>query len=117
MMAEGESCPWHRYVASARSDDDLHALRALMAEYTEAQIARHLNSPDFESDSISGEQELVAPPAGTPLGVLIRLFYQGLYVSEEELPAGVLSLLSRLDLIAYGSEFAGLVYATAAIVR
>ncbi len=36
------------------------------------------------------EEELAALPAQAPLDALIRLFYQGIYVSEAELPADVL---------------------------
>ncbi len=88
-----------------------------MAEYTETEVARLLNSPNLEGDSMPWEEELAALPAQAPLDALIRLFYQGIYVSEAELPADVLDLLSRLDLIAYDSTFDDLIYATAAIVR
>src|ERR1017187_5911099 len=78
MAEDGEIDRWRRYVPGNGSDDDLQALRALFAGYTEAEIRRRLNIPDLEADSMP------------PLDALIRLFHEGLYATEDELPADVL---------------------------
>jgi hypothetical protein len=105
MAEDGEIDRWRRYVPGNGSDDDLQALRALFAGYTEAEIRRRLNIPDLEADSMP------------PLDALIRLFHEGLYATEDELPADVLALLDRLGLIARDRECPGLVYSTATILR
>ncbi len=86
MTAEGEIPRWQRYVPRACSDEDLQALRSLLAGYDTSQ------------------------------GTIFQLFHECFWVSEEELPAGVLDCLERLGLIARDTVFPGLIYATAAIL-
>lgn len=117
MAAEGESCCWLRYVPSACSDEDLQALRALLAGYTEAEVARRVNLANFENNSAPFSDELAAAALQRPLDAIIRLFHECLYVGEAELPAELLDLLDRLGLIAHDTELPGLVYSTVAILR
>jgi SAM-dependent methyltransferase len=109
MMEEGEIYTRRRYVPAVCSDDDLHALRDLLAGYTEAEIDRHLAAgPRVE--------ELAATPERPPIAALVGLFHECLYVSEAEFPAGELDLLDRLGFVARGA-LPGLIYATIAILR
>jgi SAM-dependent methyltransferase len=116
MTEAGEVYRWHRYVPSACSDEDVQALRALLAEYTEAEIGRRLNVPNLEGASMPRSEEL-ATPIRTPVDALIGLFHECLYVSQAELPDDALGLLDRLGLIARDSELPGMIYATVAILR
>jgi SAM-dependent methyltransferase len=110
MAAEGANYGWHRYVPSDCSNEDLQALRALFAGYTEAEIGRR-------ACTIPSVEELTAAtPVRTTLDALIRLFCENLFESEAELPADALDLLDRLALIARDKEFPAVIYATAAIL-
>src|ERR1035441_5942078 len=117
MAEDTEIGSWQRYAPGADSDEDLQALRALFAGYTEAAICRRLNIPNLEADSMPSAEKLAGMPIGTPLDALIRLFHEGLYATEDELPAEMLTLLDRLGLIARDREWPSLVYSTAMIVR
>jgi len=118
MLAEGQSREWRRYVPGDCSDEDVQTIRAALAGYTEAEVARLANLATVENNPghLVGEF-LVAAPIRTPLDAIIRLFHDCLYVGEAELPAGLLDLLDRLSLVAHDTEFPGLIYATVAILR
>jgi SAM-dependent methyltransferase len=114
MTAQGEIHCWHRYVPSACQDEDVNALRALLARYPEVGI---VNVPNLEGDATPGSEEPDATLTRPPFDGLAGLFHERLYVNEAELPNHAIDLLDRLGLIGRDPRFPGLVYATVAILR
>jgi SAM-dependent methyltransferase len=114
MTPGGEIHCWHRYVPSACSDEDVNALRALLARLPETAIS---NVPNPAGDPMPGSEELPATLPRPPFDGLIGLFQECLYVNDAELPDQAIDLLDRLGLIGRDPRFEGLVFATVAILR
>jgi SAM-dependent methyltransferase len=97
-------------------DEDVQALRALLAGYTEAEIRLRL-SPELAGFTMAYSGEFAGMAERTPMEALVRLFHDGLSASAADLPADTMSMLDRLGLIAPDAERPGSVYATVAILR
>lgn len=116
MNAELPTKRWCSYVPRPVSNEDVQALRALLADYTEAEIRQALSVETVEVNLTPFADGLAGDSIASPLHSLVRLFH-GLYTNAAELPAVTLSLLDRLGLIAYDEDFPSLIYATVAIFR
>jgi SAM-dependent methyltransferase len=117
MSAKSEMHSGHRYVAGAWMNEDVLALRALFAPYTEAEISLRHSMPDLAGFTMAYSEDFAGMPERTPMEALVRLFHDGLSASAADLPADTLSLLDRLGLIAPDAEHPGSVNATVGILR
>ncbi len=111
--AASETFPWHRHLPQFGTEEDLRALRAVLAGYTLAVICRRLDPLVF---SMPSAEELAAIPVRSPLDALIRLFHDCCFTSEDALPPNVVALLDRQGLIARDGAPEGTIYSTAAIL-
>jgi SAM-dependent methyltransferase len=119
---QAASYPWHEKLPRLGSEEEFAALRKLLedCDYSYEGICRRVNVDELSKYRSAPVRELIGKLLDHPIDGLIRLFYDCVYVREDELarvlPADGLQTLKRLDLVAPDPDLPGLVFGTAAIL-
>ncbi len=120
--AQAIAYPWHQKLPHLGTEEEFAALRALLkaCSYSYDGICRRVNVDDLSKYKSAPASVLIGQPLEQPLDALIRLFWDCVFVREDELarvlPAGALRTLEAFDLLARDPDWPGLVFATAAIL-
>jgi methylase of polypeptide subunit release factors len=103
------------------SDADFETVRRLLADsnFTEAEIVRRLGLDDLEDFEKDTDREQIEPFEDSAVGLLMRLFVEGRYVSEQlaraRLSTAGVQALERLGLITSDEDEPGCLEATVAL--
>ena len=120
--AQAIAYPWHQKLPHLGTEEEFAALRALLeaCSYSYDGICRRVNVDDLSKYESAPASELIGQHLEQPVDALIRLFWDCVFVREDELarllPAGALRTLEAFDLLARDPDWPGLVFATAAIL-
>ena len=120
--AQAASYPWHQKLPRLGSDAEFAALRELLqaCSYSHEGICSRMNVDDLAKYRSAPARELIGKTLEQPVDGLIRLFWDCVYVREDELarvlPGDGLRTLESLDLLARNPDTPGLVFSTAAIL-
>ena len=120
--AQAVTYPWHRKLPRLGSEEEFAALRKLLEEcqYSYDGICKRVKVDALSNYRSAPARELIGKLLEEPIDGLIRLFYDCVYVREDELarllPGEGLRTLEALDLVARDPDTPGLVFATAAIL-
>jgi SAM-dependent methyltransferase len=120
--AQSVPYPWHQKLPRLGSEEEFAALRALLevCGYSYDGICRQVKVDDLTKYRSAPANELIGKTLDQPVEALIRLFFDCVYVREDELarllPAGGLGTLEAFGLLARDPDAPGLQFATAAIL-
>jgi SAM-dependent methyltransferase len=114
--------PWHQKLPRLGTAEEFAALRELLeaCSYSHDGICRRGKVDDLAQYLHAPAAALISQTLEQPVDGLIRLFFDCVYVREDELarvlPDGGLGTLAALGLLARDPDTPGLVFATAAIL-
>jgi SAM-dependent methyltransferase len=120
--AQAGPYPWHQKLPRLGSEEEFAALRALLEAcgYSEDGICRRVKVDDLAKYKSAPASEPIGRTLEQPVDAMIRLFFDCVYVGEDELarllPEGGLGMLEALGLLAQDAETPGLRFATVAIL-
>jgi hypothetical protein len=114
--------PWHQKLPRLGTAEEFAALRALLeaCSYSYDGICRRVKVDDLVKYKGAPPATLIGQTLEQPVDGLLRLFFDCVYVREDELarvlPEGGLRAMADLELLARDPDTPGLVFATAAIL-
>jgi SAM-dependent methyltransferase len=120
--AQAASYPWHQKLPRLGSEEEFAALRKLLEEcgYSYDGICKRVKVDALLDYRSAPARELIGKLLEEPIDGLIRLFYDCVYVREDELirllPDEGLRALETLNLLGRDPDAPGLVFGTAAIL-